>query len=118
MVDSRERVVGCWIVHPIIRSFTFVKQPILMVQLHYFDEFVDALRRFGLKVLAIFHGPELVVHFEDERYEPFLVGLLVFVELDDSFLEDVEKRLDALVIDLFLGPGGKARVDGHSYGMK
>jgi hypothetical protein len=60
-----------------------------------------------------FHVFELVMNFQDQSNESFLIGLLVPVEFDDPFLQDVEQGIDALIVGLLLGTGGETRVDGH-----
>jgi len=44
---------------------------------------------------------------QDEGDKLFLIGLLIFIKLDDSPLQDVEEGVDALVVAFLLCPGSK-----------
>jgi len=118
VLHCRERFMRYWVLHSIVGCFTFVEEGIFMVDLHDLYQLVNCLGCLGFEVFAVFHGSELLVHFEDKGDEPILVGFLVFVELEDSLLQDEEEGVDTLVVDFLLGSSRKARVDGHSYDMK
>lgn len=47
---------------------------------------------------------------EDEGDELLLIGGVVLVEFDDAFLEDVEERVDAVVVGLLLEARREPRV--------
>jgi hypothetical protein len=46
-----------------------------------------------------------MMQLDHDAGELLLVGLLVLVEFHDAFLEDVEERVDAVVVGLLLESG-------------
>lgn len=77
------------------------------------DEFCDCLRALGVKVLAFLHIAHLMMELDDKVGELVVVSGVILVELDDSLLEDVEERVDAVVVGLLLEASRKARVNRH-----
>lgn len=87
----------------------------IVVLVEVLDEFGDGVRAFGFQVLALLHVPHLLVELGDEGDELLFVSAFVLVELDDPLLEDVEERLEAVVVGLLLEASGEPRVYRHLY---
>ena len=71
---------------------------IIEKDLHEPDELTHGLRALGLQVLVPLHILHLAVQLHGQRYKLFLVCLLIQVELDNSLLEDIEQRIQAVVV--------------------
>lgn len=58
-----------------------------MVLLHkVFEELLDSIRAFGVKILCLFHLFDLEVNFLNQTGKFVLISLLVCVKLQNSFL--------------------------------
>ena len=74
------------------------------------DEIFHGFGQFGLYVFVLFHFGEVSVYVGKNGEEFGFVSLLVFVELDDAFLKDVEEVLCETVVCFFLLSGCETRI--------
>lgn len=86
---------------------------IFLISLDKLNEICDCLWTFGIQIFIFLHGSHLLVNPHHKPDEFLLIHLLVLIKFDYSFLQNIQKRVDTLIVGLLLKSGGEAWINGH-----